>query len=128
MLLEKEKLEQQEEELALAMKTLPSVKIRSSCESMQCLDEGTGGGRVKLFGPPSALQGEGVASGRDLVWLGEQFATADVVARVRDGRLTSEQLWARKASGNGIFARGSVARGGLVDVELRDALHSRRKP
>jgi len=80
---------------------------------------GDGGGRVRLSGPPAALNGEGTARGRDLLWLGEEFATADVVARVRGGRLTIEQLWARKESGNGLFARGSVERGGVLDVEIR---------
>jgi len=82
---------------------------------------GAGSGRVRLSGPPAALHGEGTATGEDVRWLGEEFATADVTARVRDGRLTIEELWARKESGNGLFARGSVARGGLLDVEFRVA-------
>lgn len=82
---------------------------------------GEGAGRVRLSGPPAALNGEGTATGKGLSWLGESFDTADVVARVQDGRLTIDQLWARKESGNGLFARGSVARGGIVDVEFRVA-------
>jgi hypothetical protein len=80
---------------------------------------GEGGGQVRVSGPPRALNGWGSATGRDLTWLGEEFATADIVAHVRDGRLTIDELWARKESGNGVFARGSIEKGGIVDVEFR---------
>jgi hypothetical protein len=76
-------------------------------------------GEVSLFGRPDSLDGHGVISGRDVGFMWETFSSLDVKAQVRAGRLTIEEGFARKPSGQVLFARGSIDKGGEVDFEFR---------
>ncbi len=75
-------------------------------------------GRVGLSGPPARLEGSGTVHGRDMSYLWEDFATLDIEARIVGGDLVVEEGWARKASGNAVFARGTVGRD-VLDFEFR---------
>jgi translocation and assembly module TamB len=76
-------------------------------------------GEASLSGRPAALNGAAVASGEGLSFLWEEFESLDVRAQVRDGGITFEEGWARKASGNALFARGTITADREVDVEFR---------
>jgi len=76
-------------------------------------------GEASLSGRPGALNGYGVASGEDLTYLWEEFSTLDLRTQVRSGSVTFEEGWARKPSGNALFARGTIAADRTVDVEFR---------
>ena len=76
-------------------------------------------GEASLFGRPESLDGHGRISGRDVGFLWETFASLDVAAQVRAGRLTVEEGFARKATGETLFGRGSIDKGGEVDFEFR---------
>ncbi len=76
-------------------------------------------GEVTLSGRTQALDGHGRISGRDISFLWESFDSLDLLAQVRGGSLTIEEGFARKASGEALFGRGSIQRGGAVDFEFR---------
>ena len=76
-------------------------------------------GEAQLSGPPGALNGYGVASGAELSYLWEKFTTLDLRTQVHDGSITFEEGFARKESGNGLFARGTISADKQVDVEFR---------
>ena len=73
-------------------------------------------GEARLWGPPSALNGEGRVHVDDAAYLWERFATLDMDVRLQDGDLFIQEGWARKPSGSALFARGSIGRQGGVDV------------
>jgi hypothetical protein len=76
-------------------------------------------GEAQLSGRPGALNGYGIASGEDLSYLWEKFTTLDLRTQVRDGSITFEEGFARKSSGNALFARGTISADKQVDVEFR---------
>jgi len=77
---------------------------------------GAAWGRAHLYGPPSALNGEGVVHVEQPEYLWERFESMDMAVRMKDGDLYINEGWARKQSGKALFARGSIGRKGAVDV------------
>jgi hypothetical protein len=75
-------------------------------------------GRAELSGPPARLQGAGIMHGDAMTYLWEDFETLDLDVRIVDGDLVVQEGWARKASGNAIFGRGTVGRE-VLDFEFR---------
>ena len=76
-------------------------------------------GYASLKGRPAALNGDGQIIARDLDYLWERFSSAEILAEVRDGRLTVTEGFARKPGGDVLFGRGSIAPGGAVQFEFR---------
>ena len=76
-------------------------------------------GQVHLWGRPAALQGRGQVHTGPVRYLWEDFEALDLRVDVRDGDLFLDDAWARKASGNAVFARGLIGRDRRVDIELR---------
>ena len=80
---------------------------------------GTAHGEAHLYGPPSALNGTGVVHVDRPAYLWERFATMDMEVALKDGDLFIQEGWACKASGDVLFARGSIGRDGAVDVQFQ---------
>jgi hypothetical protein len=76
-------------------------------------------GEVSLSGRPQALNGTGRIHAVDVGYMWETFSSLDARAQIRSGRLTFEEAFARKPSGEVLFGRGSIDRGGEVEFELR---------
>lgn len=83
---------------------------------------GSAWGTTHLRGPPKELSGTGRVAGKDLRWVGERFAGIEVDARVDRGTLAIREAFLRKARGQPIFARGTLAPspdGAIIDLEVR---------
>ncbi|MBJ94684.1 MAG: hypothetical protein CMP23_09470 [Rickettsiales bacterium] len=76
-------------------------------------------GEAHLFGSADALSGAGWVSGEELDYLWERFASLDLRATLHDGSISIEHAFARKASGNGLFARGTIGADRKVAIEFR---------